>query len=110
MNNLEKLPDLGQSFEKLKLTTMKKIFKYPLKMMDDQIISMPEQREILDVQVQEGVIMIWAMVVPNSPMQRVHIEIYGTGHEIKDRIGGGPRMYLGTVQVSGLVLHVFEAN
>ena len=88
---------------------MKKIFKFPLKLVDEQEISMPAKRQILSVQVQREAITIWALVIPDGPYERVKVEIYGTGAEMKD----GPdhsRTHLGTVQLAHLILHVFEVK
>lgn len=45
---------------------MKTIYKYPLDVTDRQVIAMPEDAEILTVQVQNGKPMLWAVVDPNK--------------------------------------------
>jgi hypothetical protein len=73
----------------------------------DTAISMPKGAEILSVQNQNGNIAIWALVIPsNEPEQRC-FEIYGTGHPMHCDMGI-ERNFIGTVQIGGLVFHVFE--
>lgn len=88
----------------------KTIWKYPLEVETPQELQMPENAEILSVQVQAGIPCLWALVnADNFPRLSVNrtIEIYGTGHVIP---AAGERVYIDTFQMHGgsLVLHVFE--
>lgn len=88
---------------------MHKIFKYELRVTDDQVVSMPEGSKILRVEVQAGKPYIWALVNPEvTPIDR-KIVTRGTGHEI-DSDYLESLTYLGTYYLSGnaLVFHVFE--
>lgn len=82
---------------------MKRIYKYPLTVTDNQTVPMPKGAEILTVQVQGGTPCLWAMVDLREPEEDRRILTYGTGH-IVDLEG----RYIGTYQMSALVFHVFE--
>lgn len=85
---------------------MKTIWKFPLELTDDQIVMMPDEAEILTVQIQELSLCLWALVDPRLPMLRRKIEIIGTGNPAIDR----ERKYISTVQMAdgALVWHFFE--
>ena len=87
---------------------MKKIYKYPTEIQDEQVVLLPTGAKILTVQTQSGKAFIWAMVNPTMPNDMaVTIRIFGTGHTIQD----ADRLeYIGTIQMCGgaLVFHVFK--
>jgi hypothetical protein len=81
-----------------------KIYKWTLKLLDRQIIPMPEGSEILTVQAQNGVPCLWAVVNETAqPVPRV-IAIYGTGNPMPEMYG----KYIASFQQVGFVWHVFE--
>lgn len=87
---------------------MKKVFKFPLKIEEDeQDIMMPAGAKVLTVQVQSGVPCLWAECNPDAECVSRTFLIRGTGHPIDDGI---EKEYIGTIQLHGgsLVLHVFE--
>lgn len=87
---------------------MKKIYKYPIEIQDEQVVLLPTGAKILTVQTQGGKAFLWAMVNPTMPNDMaVTIRIFGTGHTIQD----ADRLeYIGTIQMCGgaLVFHVFK--
>ncbi|HID92537.1 MAG TPA: hypothetical protein EYP60_00440 [bacterium (Candidatus Stahlbacteria)] len=85
---------------------MKKIFKYKLKLVDQQKVVLPAQYQMLSVQEQDGKLVLWAMVPMNTPDTSTQIRIIGTGNLIE----GDPLLdFIDTVQMpNGLVWHVFE--
>ena len=88
---------------------MKSIFKYQLEVTGWQEVEIREGSKILCVQVQHGILCLWAMVDPHkSEMETVAIEIFGTGSTIPD----GRRDYIGTAQMADgkLVWHVFKRH
>ncbi len=88
---------------------MKKIYKYELKIVDQQEIRIPFGGEILCAQMQGPVLCIWVLVDPgNSPKSRA-FEIFGTGHPMEDPLPY-KREYISTFQLQGgaLVFHLFE--
>lgn len=85
---------------------MKRIFKYPLKVDDLQMVEMPSGAAILTVQTQNGVPCIWAAVDPDAKRIKRAFVTYGTGHPMDD---GPAKHYVGTYQLrdGALVFHVF---
>lgn len=89
---------------------MKAIWKYQLKVTEEQEISLPIGAQILTVQELVGIPCIWVLVDPLETMKEIKtIRIVGTGHPADDVTR---EQYLGTVQIcsiSGhhLVWHVF---
>lgn len=81
------------------------VYKYALANGTAQTIEMPTGAHILCVQIQHGVVCLWALVNPNNEPEPRVIRIVGTGHEFT-----GPVQYIGTVQQVGgvFVWHVFE--
>lgn len=87
---------------------IKSIWKYPLEIVDEQIIEMPEHSRILTAQVQNGVICIWALVNTQTiTKEKIHIRVIGTGHIIEDF---AYLRYISTIQLhnGALVFSIFE--
>lgn len=85
---------------------VKKVFKYPLEITDEQVVEMPEGAKIISVQTQNNQVCLWAIVTPHNQLIKRGIRIYGTGHPI-DREN---LEYIGTaiMENGNLVWHVFE--
>lgn len=83
---------------------MKRIYKYPV-LLGAQSIPMPEGAQVLTAQLQQGQINIWALVDPNAEEVINVIEVYGTGHDLKDTTD--KHNYIGSVQQGPFVWHVF---
>lgn len=85
----------------------KTIWKFPLKVVEEQVIKMPRNAHILGVQVQRGEPCIWALVEPDHELEDRVIGIFGTGNPFPVN-----ELYniIGTIQMHGgdLVWHVFE--
>lgn len=87
---------------------MKTIWKFPIEMVDEQIISMPDGTQILCVQVQKQRICLWGLIENhNTKDEKRTIRVIGTGHPIPT---SEELSYIGTIQhLSGdLIFHVFE--
>ena len=82
-----------------------KIWKFKLAGAQTQIVKMPEKSEILDIQMQNGTPVMWALVDPESEEIEVKINTYGTGWEINN--DATEDVYLATVQEGRLVWHFF---
>ncbi len=82
------------------------IGKFPLELVGEQVVQMPNGAQILCVQLQNGWPCIWALVDPTARLIERSITIVGTGHPFEASSIGS---YIGTVQLetSGLVWHVF---
>lgn len=86
------------------------VWKYTLRWTTEQRLLLPSGAMLLTAQMQDGALVLWALVNPdgNNPQGAVarQIEIHGTGHEIR---GTDELRYLATVQDgNGLVWHVWE--
>lgn len=88
---------------------MRKIWKWELDVTDRQSVYLPQGAQILDVQVQNGQVCMWAICLPSLPTQPRYIGIYGTGNPLPDVDLDNAR-YISTFQMHGgaLVFHAFE--
>lgn len=88
---------------------MKVIYKYPLAAANLQTIKMPEDAELLCVQMQKGEPCLWAMVDPSKSDEDRRIEILCTGEEVIEDMGVD-RKYISTIQAfdGTYIYHVFE--
>jgi hypothetical protein len=87
-----------------------RIWKFPLAIVDEQVIGLPKDAEILSVQFQGPQLCLWALLDTEAPKQMRLIRIIGTGNPAPDDLALWT--FLGTVQqgYSGLptlVWHVF---
>jgi len=83
------------------------IWKWPLEMIDHQILEMPIGAKILDVQMQGETCCLWAMCDPYAAKENRSFTIRGTGQTMPDN----PGKYIATFQYSyTLVFHIFEDN
>lgn len=93
---------------------MNVIWKFPLAIQGTQIVMMPKMysanlhvhhaAKILSIQVQAGVLMLWALVDPASPLEPRSIHLYGTGYPLARHA----LEFLATIQIGPLVWHLFE--
>lgn len=86
---------------------MKTIFKYPLEISDIQEIELPKGAQILDIDVQHGLPVMWALVDPTEEKEKRRFHTTGTGHPIHDP---GALKHVGSYQLDGgsFVGHLFE--
>lgn len=85
---------------------MKVVWKYGIRL-GEQTIEMPAGAKILDVQIQQGQLVMWALVDPlTDEREAVSIFVIGTGHEIY----AYNFKHVATVQTldGALVWHVFR--
>ena len=83
------------------------IYKYQLEIQDSQTVEMPAASKILSVANQNGMLCLWAHVIPNSCIESRVIEIAGTGNHYPPE-DGADRSFIGTVVFEQFVWHVFE--
>jgi hypothetical protein len=83
-----------------------KIYKFPLQLADQQTIDVPTGTRVLDVQMQNGAITVWALV-PQGPVRPHRIYLFGTGFDVPSS-SLTTLTHIGTVQTpSGFVWHLF---
>lgn len=88
---------------------MRTIHKFPIENPNNIQIELHPTAEILDVQTQDGVPCVWALI-PDTEAPKVFrtFKVYGTGHSI---IESSHRLsYVGTFQMDNLVWHLFEVG
>jgi hypothetical protein len=74
---------------------MSVIWKYPLAIVDEQTIEIPEVASVLTVMAQHGQPCLWLHVDPTQPTYRQRIHIYGTGNPIPETRDS--EFYIGSV-------------
>lgn len=86
---------------------MTTIFKYELDITDFNDIAIPQEAEVISIQVQNDIPCIWALVNTDNPVETRRFITVGTGNEIP---GCLPMVFVGTYQLPklGLVFHCFE--
>lgn len=86
---------------------MRTVYKYPLKIEDVQEIKLPKYFQFLDIQVQNGIPCLYAMVDTKEEFITMQILLFGTGHEIPCYIVN--YSYIGTFQLfeGKAVFHAF---
>jgi len=82
------------------------IWKYDIIVNDLIHLQMPEDAEILCIQVQNGNPCIWAKVNPENKMEKRSFLMFGTGHRITNP--EIEKKYIGTFQLGSFVGHLFE--
>ena len=84
------------------------VWKYQLKLEDEQLVEIPGIYESLCVKLQHGNPCLWALVDPEQPKKKVKIYCVGTGHATKFRMEDV--IYIGTILINNeyIVLHFFE--
>jgi hypothetical protein len=88
------------------MTNQTAIWKFPLKLSTVQCVDMPQgvsPADVLDVQVQNGTICLWAMCDPDATLEQRDVYIHGTGHPFNP----DGMEHVGTVQQPPYVWHVF---
>ena len=85
---------------------MRTIWKFPLKLTDEQDVLIPSGPRFLTVQMQGSIPTLWASVDTEGIPTSYHILCRGTGHPLN----GKEAIYLGTVQERQFVWHFFEGE
>ena len=81
------------------------IFKYLIGTHHKQSIEIPSEYHILDIQIQNGFPVLWAMVNPESEKTTLNLIVYGTGWNIVHDTN--KYYFVRTVQAQGFVWHYF---
>ena len=80
---------------------------------EDNIISLPKDTQILDIQLQYEVVCLWAVVDPTAETEKRHFILAMTGQDIEN-YSKETHKYITTLQIDGgifdevLVVHIFE--
>lgn len=87
---------------------MEVVYKYPLELVEKQELRLPDNHEILDIQLQNGVPCLWVLLnsddMEPSAEHRFYITMVGTGHPFNSK----QLSFIKTLQLSNqLVFHFF---
>ena len=86
----------------------KMIWKFPLNKVSDTEISMPIGAELLTIQTQNDIPILWALVDDIDTTEIVMIEAFYTGEGVGYDMGTS-REYINTIQLNnGIVIHYFK--
>lgn len=84
------------------------VWKWTLDDVGEQSLRLPQNAQILTIQIQNNKPQLWALVDTESPIVIRHFLTYYTGVAMPD---GDFGQYVGTYQLdNGLVFHVFEKS
>ena len=85
---------------------MRKVYKYVLPVDDYFTMSLPQNAEILKIDLQFDILHMWALVDPTKPSGVRHFRFVGTGHPIEEE----NIRFIDTFQLhdGNLVFHIFE--
>ena len=87
---------------------VKRIYKYKsTSTAEEQKLQLPFDARILDVQIQNGRLCLWAIVDPSKDNLMRTFRVFGTGWDLPYRFVNR-YVHLKTVQDGGFVWHVFE--
>ena len=96
-------------FNRCLMLTPQTIYKYELPVEGRFVLALPENAQVLTVQIQHGKPVLWALLCPGEGAVPRHFEIFGTGLQVPHLDDGSARHYVNTFQVNGgLVFHLFE--
>jgi hypothetical protein len=90
---------------------MRKIYKYVLKITDDQYVLLPKGAKPLSVDIQEGNLCLWAEVnTSESQTVNLHVRILATGESIPETQEQDAMRFIGTFQNGWFVGHVYAGE
>ncbi len=82
---------------------MNAIWKFPIEIDDEFELNLPVGADLLDVQIQNGKPVLWAIVDPNADTKPLRFYVIGTGRTWRDDLA-----YVATFQVGAFVGHLFH--
>jgi hypothetical protein len=82
------------------------IWKYPLTLMENQVVQVPRYGRPIHVHEQGGEVCAWVLVDDSNPKVDYVFSVYGTGHPIPD--SPATSVYVGSAHVGPFVWHVFD--
>lgn len=84
---------------------MKSIWKYPLRVRDDQTLMVPAGAKPLSAQMEHGRLQLWVLVEKDNELSPMQVQVRGTGHAC-DGVGE----FVDTFQLKQLAHHVFVSE
>lgn len=87
---------------------MYSVWKYPLDFATGIRLNMPVGAKILDAQMQDDKITLWALVNTSNDVEKRSFAIVGTGWDLDEEFLSKGPVYIATVQKGAYVWHIFE--
>ena len=87
---------------------MQTIWKFPIRLDVNLTVDMPKGSLVLSAGVQDGSIMVWALVQDDAEQIRRRFAVYGTGHPMLPK--DAALLFVGTVFMGSYVWHVFDGG
>lgn len=84
---------------------MRTVWKFPLPYENEIVLMLPAGAEVLHIGMQNGGVVLWALLNPERPVTTRNFRLRGTGHPIDGLV-----THVGSTidEERGLVWHVFE--
>jgi hypothetical protein len=104
------MPDLTPDMRKMQMA--KTIWRYPVEVIDEQVVTVPAGAKILTIATQGETPCLWVeLTLPGKVWddgEHRTIRIFGTGHPMPD----DPGVYIGSFMLKGgvLVFHAYDAT
>lgn len=84
----------------------RKIFKYELRIVDQQDIMLPADYQILKIDTQYDRVCLWCLVYVDNPLTTLTLALHGTGHLVHPDIN--VKNYIDSFELNGFVGHIFK--
>lgn len=83
------------------------IWKFPLHVIDEQIVEVPADAVALSVGAQGNYLCLWAEVDPDRPRVERRVYVQGTGNPLQVNLQVNRAQFVGTVQMPPFVWRVY---
>lgn len=83
------------------------IYKYPVELLEDFTLDLPQSAQFLDAQLQNDGVYLWARVDTNAPTRTYRFGVHGTGHPMTEFTRSAPHLATFQLADGNLVLHLF---
>jgi hypothetical protein len=85
---------------------MKTVWKYELKLLDEQIVTLPYKSRCVHVGADpKGRLCLWAEVETDNPLVEYGVRVEGTGHPLSEGF-----IHVGSAVIGNFVWHVYLEN
>ena len=86
------------------------VWKFPLRVEDEQIIEVPVGAEPLKAEMQNGELCLWMLVQPSSNKVSKKVHVHGTGHYVSNSVTSSDYVDSFMMHGGALVFHVFVTD
>lgn len=86
------------------------VWKFPLRVEDEQTIEVPVGTEPLKAEMQNGELCLWMLVDTDVSFCRKKVLVFGTGHKVNDTIDRSDYVDSFMMHNGALVFHVFVTD